>query len=420
MITQPKQFTPIQFIAEYIQQSNILDIPNYKGANYRKFKEQCSVLIAECICNQNRHSQYSGAYDLGGYNNLKNLYGKTTKDNITYKCAFNHYNEKLGLFTVVLSAAQGSHNTAFKLSGWVEQKLNDHFGKVKDLKLTDYSDWQKYQCNDAELVTYIEPCISAIEAAYNNKSINIKYKLFMWSLVECSKHYKGKVYQYYRKSKKGRSERLFTVGSFGLQFLKSDIIDIILKDYNEFDMNAAAYSILFSKSQNKSSYPNIQKYVDDVKSYRTGVAQRTNTTVKQVKLAFLHKSFDSSLNSYTEAYRAIGKDEVNRIKSDHDFKRFSAEFKKLKEELTNPKVANKEKLKFFKSSVDNGRQWKKYYLAWLYQSIEIQILLLMKSACKKPNDCLLMHDGLYTKHALNTVAVQDTAKILLDIDITIS
>ena len=41
--------------------------------------------------------------------------------------------------------------------------------------------------------------------------------------------------------------------------------------------------------------------------------------------------------------------------------------------------------------------WKRHFMVWLYQSHEMKALQAMRSLTHEQDNCLLLHDGLYTK-----------------------
>ena len=45
--------------------------------------------------------------------------------------------------------------------------------------------------------------------------------------------------------------------------------------------------------------------------------------------------------------------------------------------------------------------WKRHFMVWLYQTEENKALMIMRDLLSTPEECLLLHDGLYTQEAIN-------------------
>ncbi|PKQ78101.1 hypothetical protein [Aeromonas sobria] len=383
---------------------------------YKKHIDTYCWLIARCLNKQQNHNFVVNSFDLGGEKGLTKLFGNNKSFGIINSIcqAF----ESTGIFK------QGKSNLAYKFNDRFLHNLNI-LVKADTVPVYDYKEWAVWAP-----IKYDDTSVCSIEG---NKLTSMLYdpsisdidRLYVWSLRESYTIHNNTIPQYYVKG--GKTDRLFGVGPLSIQRLPRKIRHKVMADYYEYDLSAACYTILLNLSKDQSVYPTIQQYVKDVKGFRSLIANSTDATVDDVKAVLLHKSFGSSLSSRSGIAQEISNTIINQLRTNKLYAAFSGELVHLKKELYK---LHPEKMEEFKNSRDvypagskKAGQFKgtysATYLCWLYQHHERKVIQLIRDELTDYDDCLLIHDAIYTKQQLDTVYLETLIKQKLNLDIKI-
>jgi hypothetical protein len=324
------------------------------------------------------------------------------------------------------SYSVGRFSKSYKVSQWFLPKLDQILNNNHSNSAINTSLWHLYSYPTPHLTTYVKPSIPAMWARYKqlgtlDATVSIyRQRAYLLSLIKCYEHHGDIVPQYYDTSARGVSDRLWTQGALGIQSMPTEVRDVVLSDYKEYDLNAAAYTILLGLSEDKSKYPYISLYCKDTSGFRTLISQHTPCTVKEVKLAFLHRSFGSSLGYKTKIFSMLGS-RLENLTSCEPFSKFVDEFDLLQDELLEQR---KQEYETFKTKMltkgEKSSKFKASFIASLYQSIELQMILVIREGLKDKDHCLLVHDAIYTTEDLDVGILSKKVKDQTGITITIS
>ncbi|MBW3696462.1 hypothetical protein EK599_12220 [Vibrio sp. T187] len=363
-----------------------------------KHRQTFARLISECICFQRNHTSMDGCFYLGKTDELDKLIPK-----VLGKKGFTFWNDRLNFFDQVHQGSTGTAN-AWRLSGWFEGKLKKALSLSSDYNFTGRYKFTPPKPTEYVEVTHIEPNHQAMNDLLLSGILEPIHAIWLFIFIELSNQLGGSVPQYYR-SDSDKTDRLYTFTQYGLQNAKKEVRQAILKDYNEFDMNAAAHSIILGLTKNQSLYPHMQQYTQDTKTYRDNVAKQAHCTIKEVKLTFQMLSFGSPLNSKFGAGRCINS--LDDIKNAPLYKSFVSDYDGMKKEHTETNILFPLKFQFFEQHKGKkGAGFKSKYMVWLYNHYEVKALLAMRDVLTDKNNCLLLHDAIYTKELIDPVDLE--------------
>lgn len=385
-----------------------------KGA-WRKYHKAFCQLIAECITNERCHNHMYNAYDLGGRSELV----KRFKSNNT----FTSVNEKCGVFVATGAYKKGLSNQAYMLNDSFLAKL-DTLIDTDTLPVSKLNNWAAYKPDSYDDSSFCSTSGDGI-TCFMMQSDKPVERLYAWALREAYRLHDNKIPQYYVKGKK--TDRLYGKGPLAIGNISRELRAHVMQDYIEYDLSAASYTILFNLAKDKTLYPTIKQYVNDVKGFREQLCNGTYADVNAVKTVFLHKSFGSSLTFKTGIAKELPMTLVQQITKHPLFQRFNDELKLLKTEL---EALYPEKLEEFRTARDVYKEghskegqykgnYRSTYICWLYQKYEIEIIQLIRKELDDPMDCLLLHDAIYTKQKLDVTTLEAVVKTELGIDIRI-
>ncbi|EPI2168744.1 hypothetical protein ACS5HP_002909 [Vibrio alginolyticus] len=385
-----------------------------KGA-WRKYHEVYCQLIAECISNERQHNHIFNSYDLGGRSTMMKLF---KSDN-----TFRSINEKCGAFVATGTYKQGESNQAYMLNDSFLAKL-DTLIDTDTLPVSKLSKWAVYKPESYDDSSFCYTSGHGITCFMMQSGKPVE-RLYAWALREAYRLHGNRIPQYYVKGKK--TDRLYGKGPLAIGNISRELRAHVMQDYIEYDLSAASYTILFNLAKDKTLYPTIEQYVNDVKGFREQLCDGTDADVNAVKTVFLHKSFGSSLTFKTGIAKELPMTLVQQITKHPLFQQFNDELKQLKTEL---EALYPEKLKEFRTARDVYEEghskegqykgnYRSTYICWLYQKYEIEIIQLIRKELDDPMDCLLLHDAIYTKQKLDVPTLEAVVKTELGIDIRI-
>ncbi len=331
-----------QILADLIvaNKSNLFNETLFKGRGkgaWRKYHEVYCQLIAECICNERQHNHIFNSYDLGGRSAMMKLF---KSDN-----TFRSINHKCGVFVATGTYKQGESNQAYMLSDSFLAKL-DTLIDTDTLPVSKLSNWAAYKpesYNDSSFCSTSGHGITCF-MMQSDKPVE---RLYAWALREAYRLHDNKIPQYYVKGNK--TDRLYGKGPLAIGNISRELRAYVMQDYIEYDLSAASYTILFNLADDKTLYPTIDQYVNDVQGFREQLCDGTDADVNAVKTVFLHKSFGSSLTFKTGIAKELPMTLVQQITKHPLFQRFNDELKLLKTEL---EALYPEKLEEFRTARD--------------------------------------------------------------------
>ncbi|WP_017220622.1 hypothetical protein [Moritella dasanensis] len=370
------------------------------------------LLIAECITGYRKHVKNGNAYDVGGQSEILKRFNN--------QVAFNNLNTEMGIFTKLGNYSVGNYNKPYLLNQFWLRRLDAVLTINQTHKLSESNKWHEFVYSNPITTSTIDPDIEALSKLYyiylDDTPQHIEKRNIIWALINCYKHH-GCIIQYYDVSG-GIFGRYWTKGALGLQQQDRSIRNATLNQYTEYDMKAAAYAILLSLVRNKSKYPTISNYVADTEQARLRIALNSGTSSEKVKLVFLHQSFGSSLGCRSAIHDEVGGEALAAIKNEQEFELFRAEFKDMTKELQRIKASTHEQVKAYRKSI-HEKTYTASFIAKLYQDIECKITCLIRDQLANKKDCLLLHDGVFTKEKLDCNQLSLLIKQELNIDIKI-
>ncbi|EAQ55528.1 hypothetical protein [Vibrio sp. MED222] len=415
-----------EIISCYLQQSGLLEISQHLSPRlekrhltaWKRNKQKVFAdIIAACICGELKHPQKKG-YSIGRDTKLMMKRTQTDSGNLL---SFDFYNGLLS--QPLIRTHEGLHGVycaAYDFSDWFTRDLDKHFQFNRSYSFTDVLQVIPPETYDDK--TSVEPSKEGIEEALQLNTFNIREKLYMWAIGEASQKQSGTLTQYYNKASSGR---LYTKGVYGLQSLTKDMRQQVLKGYTCFDMNAAAYSILIGLCKNPDKYPTIKAYTEDRTTHRKQIANDTGATVDHVKECITALGFGSSITvSKIQKYNTkvnVPNDLIKKIKAHKFTVAFIKELGKLRTEITDKFELDEHQKTTLQEYKQKHGHYRGKYTAWFYQGYEVQALKAMQSILDEKQDCLLLHDGLYTKEQKNPVdfeqAIQKQTGLNIGIDL---
>ncbi|EGU35576.1 hypothetical protein VII00023_08729 [Vibrio ichthyoenteri ATCC 700023] len=407
-----------EIISQYLVNTGLLEIKtchlsprlNRQISEWERTKKKAFAdVIAEAITGEITHPQHAG-YSIGRDYKVKML-KRVTVDG-SKLMAFDFYNDLLqSPLYKRADGIQGVYSACYDFSPKFLNDLDQHFAFNRNYNFLDLP--QQAIPTVYDEMTYMKPNTAAIESAVSDtgNGLDIRERLYIWAIGEAAKQSGGVLYQYYNES---RSGRLYTKGAFGLQSLSKAMREIVLDGYTCFDMNTAAYSILLSKVNNPSKYPTIKAYTEDRTKYRNQIAKDTGADIDDVKTCITALGLGSSISVSNNPVHTTKVDApdwaIKKIKAHKFTQAFISELTKLRTEITDNccnqreldllDAVKQDKIRDFYNK--NGRyprsvNYRGKFVSLYYQYYEMEALKAMRSITENKDDCLLLHDGLYTK-----------------------
>nr|WP_075519052.1 hypothetical protein [Moritella viscosa]SHO17737.1 Putative uncharacterized protein [Moritella viscosa] len=417
--TNKQQSLQTEVLKELILSNNaeLFPVERFKGRGkgaYTQNISDYSLLIARCLCGLQHHNYNPSAYDLGGKVGLSELF-KSDK-------VFHAMNNKCQVFISTGDYKPGLSNMAYTINPIFLSNVN---ALVEAHTSATVTEWPTYKPEHHDDYSVCTTSYHGLTTLLVDETTTAKERLYCWSLRESYSIHNNTIPQFYVKGKK--TDRLFGKGPLAIGNIPNRVREHVLADYNEYDLSSACFTILLNLTGNKGNFPTIKNYVSDVRLFRILVAKQADVTVSDVKTVFLHKSFGSALTFKTGIAKELSMTIVDSIRITPLFARFNDELKALKEELY---LLHPEKLEHFKQSRDvyedghkNEGQFKggyrATYICWLYQSFEIKIIQLIRNELANKDDCLLLHDAIYTKEILDKKTLERLVEMELQLKVKI-
>lgn len=399
-----------------------------------KHRPAMAVLVAECIINRlhNRHAQSRGNFFLGNVQtDLRTIFGRPRKPETGKKEeGFYLYNQKLNIFYQAKPEVKHKFAAAWQLTPSFIQKLDNQIQINYDYKALR-SFFQPHQPPaEYDAYTCLQLNADAIQSAQHSltwQEFSEREKLTLYAVAAFTHLNHGQYPQYYRENS---TTRLYAVTSNTLQAMKGTVRNLALEQsgYHAYDMDVAAFSILMHYVSGQSNYPTITSYIANKVDQRKQIAIDTNSDInKQVKPAITAILFGSNLTSdysTSEIPEAVRK----RIAKHPIVKGIKSELSQLKLDVCKRKNLTKElwverkrvEKEAREQAAEDGKQkthWRRDWMIYLYQSRERLALDAMRSCLNDKTDCLLLHDGIYTKENKNPAELEEA--ILLQTGLTI-
>ena len=246
-------------------------------------------------------------------------------------------------------------------------------------------------------------------------------------------HLNGGTYpQYYRQNK---THRLYSIGSSSMQSVKREVREAALtaSGYNGYDMQVAAFSILLHFVPDRTAYVALDEYTRNRSYYRKLIADETGTDEKHVKTIITATLFGAdAANDRTDL--KIPTIQRRKIAGHQVVKQIKSELNQLKNEIVKKRNlgTNKAGINLWQERKRIEREarqeatnksrchWKRDWMVYLYQLHERLALDAMRSVLNEKDDCLLIHDGLYTKENISPddfeKAIQNQTGLTIKID----
>lgn len=380
-----------------------------------------ALLIAECTIRrmQQRHLQTYDSFNLGTVRQLRDIYGQPTHDNKRVE-GFELLNNTLQVFHCVSPAVNHVYSAAWRFTPSFESKL----GQVIDLD-SDHQQIRHFFKSHQPPADYDESTMltldgdAIIKATGIAEHLTTPQKLHAYAVGVFAVLNNGTYPQYYKQHS---TNRLYTRGSHGLQNCKNEVRDVILEasGYNCYDMEVAAFSILMHFATDRTEYPAINAYILNRTDQRNQIAHDIGLDMnvieeaKWVKTAITAQLFGAQLDNKRTTIQIP--EAVRRRLSKHPIiKAIKSELNKLKNDCVkkkNLKTAElwQDRKDFEKVHREVAKEkglkachWKRDWMVWLYQSRERLALDAMRSILDDPNDCLLLHDAIYTQEKVSPV-----------------
>ncbi|CAK1878053.1 hypothetical protein VCRA2110O135_200050 [Vibrio crassostreae] len=374
--------------------------------NFNKKRTLFAEFIAGCVLGQHYYyysekQRYNDVFYLGSYDELKTTFGTIRKRGDV--SLFDFWNDHLSLFNKKIKGSTGVSN-GYSINGLflgkLDAALKAHSFKFKKNKKDTpvhhkkYTDKTSVVINKETTKTFIKSDADPFE------------RLTALAFLEHSNN--NTVLNQFYSDKSKKTDRLNAIGLTSLQNVSKGVREALLSDYYCYDMDSAAFAILFGLAADKTIYPTIQRYIQETKTFRTEVAQQASATIKDVKLTFLMKSFGSVLNQHNGAGSKI--DNLEQIKQSELFNDFINEYELLKRELIDSKRWDNKLIELKRIEAveikkkGSGRvNYENKFIVWLYNHYEVKALKAMQGT---ETDCLLLHDGIYTKTKKNPIDLE--------------
>lgn len=212
------------------------------------------------------------------------------------------------------------------------------------------------------------------------------------------------------------SGRYYSIGNLSIHSLKKEVRNIILNDYNEYDICVSApllLSQIYKNITNEKVPSTIKDFIINKKRIREIFAQKYNISLDKSKEFFTSLFFGSRLikNDFkfnSAVTQSLGIDVVNLILSDKTSYEYLLykDVHKLFDVISNHyKKIDNTKVVGFNNHILELKKWNKSkVVSHLYQSLESVILdSMIKFYTTTTNDFnyVRVHDCIYTKKEIN-------------------
>ncbi|MGY3688007.1 hypothetical protein ACXAAV_15115 [Vibrio coralliilyticus] len=427
-----KQLDITNIIACYIVSTNLLEIealPTHKAIYWQngtarqtnnwnnKQKYEMALLVAECLIGSRNHRDTDLGYYLGNVapetprtgTSLRERFGQPNIGTSRTE-GFVVFNDAFDVFAETRAAISNAQPAAYDFTTSFKKKLNDLFPKTGNFSFLNLFQWQQHQPPEHDVYSEVKLNQQAIENALNDPDVDLKdpEKWHLFAIYVYTN--RNSVFpQYYRRNK---TNRLYTFGCFGLQSVSKRMRKIIFKGWHCYDMQAASYNILLSKIEPKQlhKFPYLQQYAQDRKRYRQKIATDTQQPIEHVKTGLTAILFGSDLANSVKSQ--IPKITRQAIAAHQLTEAMAKELQEMRQEIVKARNLTKHEQRIRddiekelrKEAEQKGKSrvyWKRHFMVWLYQTEENKALMIMRDLLSTPEECLLLHDGLYTQEAIN-------------------
>ncbi len=385
---------PKELLNELLYNSTLFDLhkryvmkkPEQK--KYDKWKLLISDLVSSCILGHRKHNTHDECFDLGTAKkrNKNDSFGQFNQLSM-----FDHFNERVGVFYTAAPYLSGKHNEGWKFTKQFESMASIIISNI-DKKTVNVKPWSYIETGQFEYKTFIQSDGSALVPFIRDVSKTFMDRIIAWSYCSSLSVHEGDIPQYYNNG--ANAPWYYGKGSLNLQMVRSEIRDLIMDDYDYFDVNAAAYSIWLNEVSTPNDYQTIQRYVNDTKKFRNEIATNACMRIEDVKEcinAFGNGSRITSMKNILQSKQKAFRD-------NETFKLLKVEVKQLQREIEikHPILykywddkRGLNKLGHKKGSYHNHAS------RVLYQSKLNEILQSIADLTTEPKHCLFVFDGIY-------------------------
>ncbi|MBW3697960.1 hypothetical protein EK599_19950 [Vibrio sp. T187] len=383
--------SPLQILTELISSSGITDFSSNKATENKaftnKFKPEIDKLIASCLLGHRPHKLNSSYFDLGKASERRKTFKQFGKND-----CFDYFNSKIGIFIEAMGHKQNSHNKAWALNGEFKRAIDTLLPIAGSMKLSNFHQMAVTKPKH-DTVSYITPDYSAMQAYFQSSMNTTADRLVMWAYMVSFQLHGGQIPQYYRKGK--NNGLYYPVGALSITNKKRELRNTIMSKYIQYDLGAAAFSILYNLSNNKLNYPTLKLFIDDPKGFRQTVAAKSNLTYQEVKLCFISVAFGGVLSAYGKIAQEVDTTKLKRFVAEADYKSFKKELTKLRREICDQKPFITEQVK-----KEHPRRYRTKASARIYQSHLNDIVDSIAELSATPNDSLYVYDAIFLKDDL--------------------
>lgn len=315
-----------------------------------------------------------------------------------------------------------SHNSTYELI-----EVNKKQIKVKNTQLNDEDElrsdfYEEIEINieyiKNKLIEYWEPVQKYLDKKTTESDVEL-YKLVKYKIEPLKKIYyyilenNNKLKIHYKQSNSGR---YYSIGEYSIHSLKKEVRNIILNDYNEYDICVSApllLSQIYKNITNEKVPSTIKDFIINKKRIREIFAEKYCISVDKSKEFFTSLFFRSKLvcNDFkfnSSLTKSLGMDVVNYILSDKTSYEYLLykDVNKLFDVISNyyKKIDNKKVIGFNNHTLELEKWKKSSVVAHLYQSLESVVLdSMIKFYTTTTNDFnyVRVHDCIYTKKEIN-------------------
>lgn len=315
-----------------------------------------------------------------------------------------------------------SHNPTYELIEVNKQQIS-----VKNIQINDEDELRSDFYEEIEInieyiknkfVEYWEPVQKYLDKETTESDAEL-YELVKYKIEPLRKIYyyilenNNKLKIHYKQSNSGR---YYSVGEYSIHSLKKEVRNIILNDYNEYDISVSApllLSQIYKNITNEKVPSTIKDFIINKKRIREIFAEKHSISLDKSKEFFTSLFFGSKLISNDFKFnsavtQSLGIDVVNSILSDKTSYEYLLykDVHKLFDVLSNhyKKIDKKKVIAFNKRTLELEKWNKSKVVAHLYQSLESLVLdSMINFYTTTTNDFnyVRVHDCLYTKKEID-------------------
>lgn len=248
-----------------------------------------------------------------------------------------------------------------------------------------------------DLLTYVTPDVNSLRHAIRAPGYTVDQRLYFWAYVKVTEYHDGKIPQFYKLGDNSARYRGF--GPLDLQNKPKAIREMILKPYNKYDMNAAAFAMLLSRVDSKN-YPALTSYVNNTKQFRMSVladVEVYGVELEHIKLAITAVGFGSNLSPYSRLAKKMSNNILSVLRINPLISAIRNEMAQLREELG----------------------LSKSQAGLLAQELESSVMKFIRNTTLEPQHCLVVHDEIYTMDVLDTTELSAEINNIFNINVQI-